>query len=180
MDKAVTDNTTVTISDADEKALEKCIEFLSAIGIKTISRTIPAGSFLPGLSIEAGCIIIDREALRFPGDILHEAAHIAIVPSAERATLDAAAIGLRPNCEAEEMMAIAWSYAACIQLGLDPHFVFHDEGYKGGGSYIADNFAEKRYFGLPMLQWKGMAADEKNAALLNVASYPQMLKWILD
>jgi hypothetical protein len=143
-------------------------------------RKIAAGSFLPGLSIEAGCIVIDRDTLCYPGDILHEAAHIAIVPAADRATLDAASIGARPDTQAEEMMAIAWSYAACVHLQMDPYFVFHDNGYKGGGSYIADNFKEKRYFGLPMLQWKGMAADEKKAAELNVAPYPTMIKWMLD
>ncbi len=82
--------------------------------------------------------------------------------------------------EAEEMMAIAWSYAACMHLGLNPYVVFHDEGYRGGGSYIADNFNNKNYFGLPMLQWKGMAADEKNAKLLNVSPYPHMIKWLMD
>jgi hypothetical protein len=172
--------TTLSVSDEDKKALEKCIAFLNGIGIKTIYRSIPAVTFLPGLSIEAGCIIIDIEKPCYPGDILHEAAHIAIVPVADRATLDAASIGARPDNQAEEMMAIAWSYAACVYLQMDPYFVFHDNGYKGGGSYIADNFKEKRYFGLPMLQWKGMAADEKKAAELNVAPYPAMIKWMLD
>ena len=163
-----------------EKSLEICIGFLHSIGIKTIHRKITANSVLPGLSIEGGCIIIDTDALKFPGDILHEAGHIAVVPAADRETLNEAALGKRPDREAEEMMAIAWSYAACMHMNLDPHFVFHDDGYKGGGSYIAENFAAKRYFGLPMLQWKGMAADEKKAAELNVAAYPSMLKWLLD
>lgn len=165
---------------AADSALEKCISFLNSIGIKTVDGKLPDDTFLPGLSIEGDCIVIDRQALKYPGDILHEAAHIAVVPAAERPGLNAASIGTRPNREAEEMMAIAWSYAACIHLGLDPYFVFHDNGYKGGGSYIADNFAEKRYFGLPMLQWKGMTLDEDNAAKQNLPAYPQMLKWVLD
>jgi hypothetical protein len=41
---------------------------------------------------------------------------------------------------AEEMMANCWSYAACVHLKLNPYFVFHEEGYRGGGSYIANNF----------------------------------------
>jgi hypothetical protein len=32
----------------------------------------------------------------------------------------------------EEMAAIAWSYAACVHLGLEPTVVFHSDGYKGG------------------------------------------------
>src|SRR4051812_25598768 len=117
--------------------LDKCIHFLNSIGIPVIERPIAAGSFLPGLSIEQGCIVIDRHNLKYPGDILHEAGHIAIVPSAERITLDASALAEREHREAEEMMAIAWSYAACVHLKLDPYYVFHDDGYKGGGSYIA-------------------------------------------
>lgn len=168
------------ISPGEQQALEKCISFLNSIGIKVIKEKLPSGCFLPGLSIKEGSIIIDMEALKFPGDILHEAGHIAIIPSAERATLNEVTIGKRENRDAEEMMAIAWSYAACVHIGLDPYFVFHDKGYKGGGSYIADNFRDKQYFGLPMLQWIGMAADEKNAAILNVQPYPNMIKWMLD
>ncbi len=163
-----------------EEYLATCISFLHEIGIETKFEKLDETCFLPGLSIWNGSIIIDKEALSYPGDILHEAGHIAVVPAAERPFLTASAIEKREQREAEEMMAIAWSYAACMHLGLDPYVVFHDEGYKGGGSYIADNFNDKNYFGLPMLQWKGMAADEKNAVLLNVAPYPFMIKWVLD
>ena len=163
-----------------EEYLEKCIEFLNEIGIETKYEQLNETCFLPGLSIRNGTIIIDREALSFPGDILHEAGHIAVVPAAERHTLTASAIEKRGQREAEEMMTIAWSYAACMHLGLDPYVVFHDDGYKGGGSFIADNFANKNYFGLPMLQWKGMALDEANAANQNLPAFPKMVKWMLD
>lgn len=163
-----------------EEYLAICISFLHQIGIETRFEKLDEPCFLPGLSIRNGIIIIDKEALSYPGDILHEAGHIAVVPVAERNTLSAAAIEKREHREAEEMMAIAWSYAACVHLGLDPYIVFHDEGYKGGGSYIADNFDNKNYFGLPMLQWKGMTLDEVNAARQDVPAYPSMLKWVLD
>jgi len=159
---------------------EKCISFLNEIGIETRFEKLDEPCFLPGLSIRNGSIIIDKEALIYPGDILHEAGHVAVVPAAERPTLTAAAIEKRPMRGAEEMMAIAWSYAACIHLDFDPYFIFHDEGYNGGGSYIAENFNNKKYFGLPMLQWKGMAADEKRAVESGVKPYPFMLKWMHD
>ena len=163
-----------------DEYLAICISFLNEIGIETKFEKLDEPCFLPGLSIRNGSIILDKEALSYPGDILHEAGHIANVPAAERESLTASAIEKREQREAEEMMAIAWSYAACVHLGLDPYVVFHDEGYKGGGSYIADNFNNKNYFGLPMLQWKGMAADDKNAPFLNVAPYPFMIKWLVD
>ena len=178
----MTDNAQESLNNAGEdlQALDKCIAFLNNIGINTSFISLQPDSFLPGLSIEEGRLIIDKERLKYPGDILHEAGHIAVVPLAERGSLNAASIEKRPDNKAEEMMAIAWSYAACIHLELDPYFVFHDEGYRGGGSYIADNFNNKNYFGLPMLQWKGMAADEKNATSLGVAPYPAMIKWTQD
>jgi hypothetical protein len=160
--------------------LTRCISFLQSIGITTIEKPLLPGCFLPGLSIEEGCIIIDRNTLKYPGDILHEAGHIAVVPAAERHLLNAESIAGREQNEAEEMMAIAWSYAACTHLGLDPYFVFHEEGYRGAGKSIADNFEQKQYFGLPMLQWIGLTADEKQGPKLNVQPYPYMIKWLRD
>jgi hypothetical protein len=179
----MTENEKGTIPLREENTaeyLQKCISFLQEIGIETCFEKLDESCFLPGLAIRNGTIIIDKEALSNPGDILHEAGHIAVVPAAERHMLTASVIQNREHREAEEMMAIAWSYAACVHLGLDPHLVFHDEGYKGGGSYIAGNFAAKNYFGLPMLQWKGMAAGEKYARELNVVPYPHMIKWVMD
>ncbi len=153
------------------------MQFLNRIGIPTRLAELPADSFLPGLSIQEGRIDVDREALKYPGDILHEAGHIAVVPAADRRTLNTASIATRKDRDAEEMMAIAWSYAACLGIELAPCFVFHDDGYRGGGSYIADNFKEKKYFGLPMLQWIGLTADEANAASpggRRVSAYAEM------
>ena len=163
-----------------DEYLEKCISFLREIGIEIKFEELNDTCFLPGLSILNGVLLVDTAKLKYPGDILHEAGHIAVVPAAERITLTAAVIEKRAMRQAEEMMAIAWSYAACIHVGLDPYVVFHDEGYKGGGSYIADNFNKKQYFGLPMLQWKGMAADEKKATELKIKAYPCMIKWMHD
>lgn len=167
----------VTIEAAE---LDKYLTFLEEIGIETAFRKIDTVCFLPGLSIENGQIIIDKEQLKYPGDILHEAGHIAVVPAPERISLNAASIEKRENREAEEMMAIAWSYAACIHLNIDPLLVFHEHGYKAGGKNIADNFSNKNYFGVPMLQWVGLTVDEKNAVELNVEPYPHMMRWLRD
>jgi hypothetical protein len=165
----------------EEKArLQVCISFLNKIGIEIIFRKIEEECFLPGLLIESGKIVIDLDTLAYPGDILHEAGHIAVFPAEKRPLLNAQTIMQSNFRDAEEMMAIAWSYAACIHLSIDPCFVFHNDGYKGGGSYIADNFKQKKYFGLPMLQWVGMTADEKNADKLKVNPYPHMIKWLRD
>jgi hypothetical protein len=157
--------------------INKCIHFLNSIGIPTLFREIESGSFLPGLLIENGSIVIDRDALLFPGDILHEAGHIAVVPAAERSSLNQQSIAESKNRETEEMMAIAWSYAACIHLGLDPHIVFHESGYKGGGKSIVESFSAGNFFGTPMLQWCNMTIEPRHAQPGEPA-YPQMLMWL--
>ena len=156
----------------------KAVSFLQSIGIDVVYKTILGKTFLPGISIENGAIAIDKDKLKYPGDILHEAGHIAVVPAAERNTLSEHDIAERANSNAEEMMAIAWSYAACVHLDIDATFVFHDEGYKGGGSSIADNFKQGRYFGVPMLQWTGMALENNSETEPGKPVYPAMLQWL--
>jgi hypothetical protein len=151
---------------------EKCVIFLDSIGIQTEFRKIGPGSFLPGFLIENGVIIIDREAMEHPGDILHEAGHIAVVPLADRPGLTERSMIKRKNREAEEMMAIAWSYAACIHLLIDTRFVFHEHGYRDGSSYIRESCDRKDYFGLPMLQEIGLMADED--------AYPLLTRWLRE
>ena len=162
----------------DAQNFELALQFLQDIGIETIFRAVPPEqSFLPGLLIENGKIIIDKENLLYPGDLLHEAAHLAVIPATERLEICGADIGKRKDAPAEEMMAIAWCYAACIHLDIDPHFVFHEKGYKGGGENIIINFKEGRYFGVPVLEWLGMTNTKKEN---NKALFPAMIKWLRD
>ena len=150
---------------------EKALAFINSIGIETSFADLRDSScFLPGLHIENGCILIDSSLLENPGDILHEAAHIALVSSNERNDLNAATIEKRKDAAAEEMAAIAWTFAACIFLELDPSFVFHETGYKGDASSIATNFKNGNYFGVPILQWFGLTGS-------NGFAYPKMIKW---
>lgn len=162
----------------EQQAIEKSLAFLQEIGIPVNYRSIDEECFLPGLLIENGSIVIDKEKWKYPGDILHEAGHIAVVPAEERKTLNAAAIAGRTDHAAEEMAAIAWSYAACLHLGIDPYFVFHKEGYHGGGESIADSFNQGQYFGVPILQWYGMTAEPHMTEKTGRNAYPDMAIWL--
>jgi hypothetical protein len=108
--------------------------------------------------------------------LLHEAGHLAVMEP-ERRRRCHMNVG---NRAAEEMMAIAWSFAACTHLGIHPRVVFHPEGYKGGSDALIENFTAGRYFGVPMLQWVGMTLDEARAAELGLQPYPHMLKWLRE
>lgn len=157
----------------EEKVIfETCVTFLNSIGIKTVYGKIAHDSFLPGFLIDNGTLIIDTDNLQYPGDILHEAGHIAVVSCKDRVRLSEKSIIKRKDREAEEVMAIAWSYAACMHLDIDPSFVFHKEGYRGGSSSIMESCSRNEYIGMLMLQGVGMAKD--------VMSDPTMVNWLRD
>lgn len=160
----------------DEPTTAIIVAFLREIGIPVYADSLPEPTFLPGILIQRGGLVIDAERLLHPGDLLHEAGHVAVSSPDRRAGIQGDA-GPDP---AEEMMAIAWSYAAAVYLQLDPAVVFHADGYRGGSSALIENFTHGRYFGVPMLQWLGMTLDAAQASAHNRAPYPQMLKWIRD
>ena len=158
-------------------SLTSCMAgFLTRIGLETAPVVLHEAGFLDGLMIRHGLLLIDEVRLAYPGDLLHEAGHLAVVPGEKRKLL----CGSAGNDPGEEMAAIAWSYAAALYLGIDPAVVFHPSGYSGGSQAILLNFSQGRYFGVPMLEWFGLTTDKKTAALLQVSRYPHMLKWLRE
>lgn len=157
-----------------EPIAEKIIAFLREIGLRVETGDLPEPTILPGITIRHGVLIVDEHRLCYPGDLLHEAGHLAVVSPDRRRTLDQE-VGHEP---AEEMTAIAWSYAAALHLQIDPAVVFHPDGYRGGSDSLLENFAAGRYVGVPMLQWAGIACEPKRAQELGVAPYPHMLQWL--
>jgi hypothetical protein len=153
---------------------EQIAEFLNSIGIPMQAGAVPADAFLPGIAVTPQGLQVDEAALLYPGDLLHEAGHLAVAAPATRFTLHNH-VGDDP---AEEMMAIAWSYAAVVHLGIDPRIVFHPQGYKGGAASILENFQAGHYFGVPMLQYHGMCLDTTRAKSQGQSAYPTMLAWL--
>jgi len=150
------------------------IQFLNEIGLAVKAETFDEKTFLPGIKMDQGVILIDPARLKYPGDLLHDAGHLAIKADKERRQAGPDAGG----DPAEEMMAIAWSYAALTHLELPLEVVFHPDGYRGESPSLIENFGQGRYFGVPMLQWLGMTADEKQAKELGIAPYPHMTNWL--
>jgi len=151
---------------------ERLAAFVRSIGIEVRAATLPEKTFLPGLHIRHGAVLADAARLTYPGDILHEAGHLAVTEPAERN-----APALSPG-DGDELTTIAWSYAALRHLELDPAIVFHVGGYKGGAASIIENFNAGRYFGVPLLQLYGMSCEPRNAAAIGVEPYPHMLRWL--
>jgi len=163
-------------SSFSNPTLQRITAFLDAIGLPVEAATIEEETFLPGIRIDGGRLLVDEERLAYVGDLLHEAGHLAVVSAERRAELGAHA-GDDPG---EEMMAIAWSWAAAQHIGIEPEVVFHDAGYHGGSHSIIENFSAGRYFGVPTLQWVGMTYEPKVAAEHNVEPYPHMLRWLRE
>jgi len=151
---------------------ERLASFVRSIGIDVRTATLPEKTVLPGLDIRHGAILVDETRMTHPGDILHEAGHLAVTDPAERN-----APTLSPS-GGDEMKSIAWSYAALCHLALDPAIVFHADGYKGEAAAIIENFTAGRYFGVPLLQFYGMAVEPRRAAEMAAEPYPRMLRWL--
>lgn len=150
--------------------------FLDQIGIEWEETTLTTSTFLPGILIEKGKLKIDRAKLKYPGDLLHEAGHIAITATEDRTKLsgELAEVG----SQGDELAAILWSYAAAVHIGLPVEVLFHADGYKGDSVWLQENFRQQNYIGLPYLQWLGMTLDKSAAQEKGIAPFPNMLKWL--
>jgi hypothetical protein len=145
--------------------VETITAFFAEIGLPFQFAELPGPTFLPGMAIQCGVLTIDREKLLDPGDLLHEAGHMAVLPSADRAALDG---DVGPD-GGMEGAAIAWSYAAALHMGLPVEVVFHDDGYRGGAANICQNFAQRRFIGVPLLAWMDLTTAER---------FPAMDRWL--
>ena len=162
-------------STMNEPLTHRIVAFLTDIGLTVRRDEIVEATILPGIAVEHGALLFDPARLRFPCDLLHEAGHLAVVAPERRAAMHRN-VGDDP---AEEMMAIAWSYAAAVRLGIDPALLFHDE-YKGGGPAILAAFTAGGGFGVPMLQWVGMTFDAARARAQGGEPYPHMRRWLRE
>jgi hypothetical protein len=154
----------------------KIADFLTSIGIEVTPVDLSEKTFLPGILVDHGALRVDEAKLVSPGDILHEAGHLAVTPTEKRGRLYN---DVSKNA-GDELATIAWSWAATLHLGIDPALLFHPHGYRGGSDSLLENFSEGRYFGVPLLQWMGLTWEENLAQQHGVPPFPHMLKWLRD
>lgn len=150
--------------------IDQFLNFLHNIGLKTAETELPENLPVPGMMLTDGILLLDRQKIKYPGDLLYEGGVLACLPPEVRATISDP-IPKTDFYISAEMMALAWSYAAAVHLGVDPAIVFHDYGYKGQSQQILTSFAEGRIIALPMLIWCGMCDPQ---------SYPNMKQWLCD
>lgn len=160
-----------------DKQLKSTIEFLKSIGIKIIEKELDENTFLPGLMLGNNTIYVDYSKLKYPGDILHEAGHIAVTVPHERVMIGTDEISEKWPTQSDEIVAILWSFAAATHLELPLDYVFHEHGYKGQSDWFIENFTANNYIGLPLLQWFGMAYSNEDS-LNPIYAFPTMKHWM--
>jgi len=151
----------------------RILEWLRQIGLTVRLAPLGDDTFLPGVTLEAGGLVVDPERLLYPGDLLHEAGHLATMLPAQRASAG-------PNAGSDmgdEIAAQTWSYAAAVHLELPPEMVFHAAGYKGAAQTLIETYRDGNA-GVPLLQWMGLTLDRTRAAAMSSAPYPHMIRWL--
>ncbi|ASG25363.1 hypothetical protein [Nitrospirillum viridazoti] len=186
------------------EALDPIVGFLRDIGFTVKYGAGAQGGFLPGVNIAAGVLHVDPETLVGPGDLLHEAGHMAILPLRLHAQLGrdleadmraAIAAEAGPGLPADprlsvplqqgEMMAQAWSYAAALHLGVPLECIFfpgsyHVDAYEG--PHPMQRWLEAgTHHGLGGLAHVGMTGFTGVFALMGdngLPPFPQMSRWV--
>ncbi len=138
--------------------------FLHNAGILLRIAPTNGKTFVPGLSLEDGTVVIDPAVASYPGDLLHEAGHLAVASPEQRSTL-----GEVGDNGGDEMAAIAWSVAAARACGLPLAVLFHEAGYKGAAAELVRDWEAGQPFGVPLLHWYGMSC---------AAEFPAMTRWL--
>ncbi len=165
-----------TLSDA--QITDRIVQFLRDIGMTVREEPLPSDCFLPGIRIAYGCLVVDRHQLRWPGDLLHEAGHLAVVPEALRPTMSDDLEHLPAVAHAGEMEATAWAWAALTHLQLPSHVLFHDGGYRGHAAGLRMNFEMGIYLGVPGLVQAGLAWLPNLSAPSGDPVYPHLRQWL--
>lgn len=149
------------------------LDWLRQIGISVRLAPLGGNTFLPGVTPEPGGLVVDAERLLYPGDLLHEAGHLATMLPEQRASAGSNA----GSDMGDEIAAQAWSYAAAVHLGLAPEAVFHAAGYKGAAQNLIEMYRSGSA-GVPLLQWMGLTLDARHARAASIAPYPHMIRWL--
>jgi len=162
--------TEVLTEEFADPLVGRIVAFLRQVGIPVEVATLDHETFLPGVAVAGGGLRVDPARLAWPGDLLHEAGHVAV---GDPARCDEG-VSEDPG---EEMAALAWSFAAATHMGLDASVPFHEGGYRGGGRTLAEMFSQGGYVGVPMLAMWGLTHEPHRAKVLGARPFPHMLAW---
>lgn len=180
----------------------RAVEFIGSIGLNVCCAEV-RDSHIPFVKISDGGLVVDVKNV-FPGDVLHEAGHLAVIPQPFRdgANDDLADVnrhmgrhldifGLRgfsshpedPLCRAllqcGEHEAIAWQYAAACAIDLPEEWLFPPDSFGGEGAALAAALKGGWHAGIHGLRaagWTKLRA--RDGAPAGAPVYPQLAFWL--
>lgn len=161
-----------------QTALDTIVQFLRSIGLVVEPAMLDDDTFLPAVRIVNGALHYDPKRLQTPGDLLHEAGHIAITPADARPSLSDALDDEQPDAMTDEVEAIAWSWAALVYLGLPGEVLFHPAGYKGRAAELLMSYSLGVHPGAAGLARIGLCDLPAQAAAKGGPAYPFMQRWL--
>ncbi|MBP6748233.1 MAG: hypothetical protein KA144_01230 [Xanthomonadaceae bacterium] len=155
-------------------------DFVAGVGLPITEEALPGDTFLPGIAIRYGGLAVDPYVLVWPGDLLHEAGHLAVLPPALRTAADDDLADEADVEHAGELEAMAWAWAAVVELGLPVEVLIHEGGYNGKSRDLLQMYAFGVYPGLQGLCATGMTAAPGFSPEPLTVRYPQMLRWLRE
>lgn len=174
----ITSQSTATFESDGDLLVDVICSFLNEIGLATSFVDVSNDTFLPGIAVVRGELEIDRNKLTWPGDLLHEAGHLALVPADIRSTTSGEVLVEGELPQTVEAAAMAWSYAAALNLKVDPNIIFHAGGYQGNAESLLLSFSMGVSPGLNLLEKLSLSFGPIRAASLGVNPFPAMQSWL--
>jgi hypothetical protein len=197
-------HTPMRSNNSQQQALLRyCAEFVNQIGLDVKEETGATG-FVPGVKIVDGALRYDLTSA-LPGDLLHEAGHLAVLPSALRACCNvdvdllsekiynalqaAQACGnegaKRALLQCGEQEATAWAWAVGVHLGLPVKSIIHDDAYEevnglAGAASVRLALSVNCYVGINGLEAAGWCAVRDNALsrMRGLPVFPRLNRWL--
>ena len=147
---------------------------------------LPEIGFIDEVLLKNGEIYITPEAKI--SSILHEAGHLAIIPTQFRHFASGDLRGLqqmfdaldneppdsplmRAAIQCGDTEATAWAYAVGVHLGIPEKLIIQDDEYSGTGNEIRAMVSIGHYLGVHGLQHAGMC---------NKRDWPRLIRWTQD
>lgn len=172
------------------------LAFLNEIGLRTTEVASLADTFLPGVRICKGGLLVAPNAAI--DSILHEAGHLAITPQPYRSWLDGdvgkgqrrmlrevSQLELDPDAplmravlQTSDPEATAWAWAAGTHLGLPPEIIILDSSYDGDGASIRIQLQHNAYIGINGMCHAGMCSRGRLALHRGETPYPHLHSWL--
>ncbi len=173
---------------------ERAMQFLSEIGI-TVQSVPGASGFIEHVEVVNGGLHVDPRAPA--SGLLHEAGHLAIVPTEFRhllgGNLDAGmkkifehleSMELEPDSHLQRAMlqtgdaeATAWAFAAGRAIGLPDNLIIQDDEYGAEGRFIRNSLAAGAYLGINGIAHAGFCVL-RATPYRPLPVYPTLAYWL--